>query len=108
MTSNPASRSAAATTFAPRSWPSRPAFATRTRMGRLRAARLQLDGGGEVGGERLGPVAVGLVDDEEVGRLDEPALHRLDGVPRPRREHYHCGIGRRGDGDLGLADADGL
>src|SRR5215210_4813128 len=31
MTSNPASRSARATTFAPRSWPSRPGLAMRTR-----------------------------------------------------------------------------
>src|SRR5512136_706867 len=30
MTSNPASRSARATTFAPRSWPSRPGLATST------------------------------------------------------------------------------
>src|SRR5947199_4212136 len=35
MTSIPASRSAAATTFAPRSCPSRPGFATSTRMGRF-------------------------------------------------------------------------
>ena len=34
MTSIPASRRAAATTFAPRSWPSRPGFATSTRIGR--------------------------------------------------------------------------
>src|SRR5438105_4709761 len=33
MTSMPASRSAMATTLAPRSWPSRPGLATRTRMG---------------------------------------------------------------------------
>src|SRR5258708_109650 len=33
MTSKPASRSARATSFAPRSWPSRPGFATRTRTG---------------------------------------------------------------------------
>src|SRR4249920_357636 len=32
MTSTPASRSARATTLAPRSWPSRPAFATITRI----------------------------------------------------------------------------
>src|SRR5580692_593383 len=32
MTSTPASRSARATTFAPRSWPSSPAFATITRI----------------------------------------------------------------------------
>src|SRR6185436_15484625 len=34
MTSIPASRSARATTLAPRSWPSRPGFAMTTRMGR--------------------------------------------------------------------------
>src|SRR5690348_6288971 len=41
MTSMPASRSARATTFAPRSWPSRPGFATTTRIGT--AARLLRD-----------------------------------------------------------------
>src|SRR6185503_16167633 len=40
MTSIPASRSAAATTLAPRSWPSRPGFATRTRMGRVTGRKL--------------------------------------------------------------------
>lgn len=35
MTSNPASRSARATTFAPRSCPSRPGFAMTMRVGRL-------------------------------------------------------------------------
>jgi uncharacterized membrane-anchored protein len=35
MTSMPASRSAAATTFAPLSWPSRPGLATSTRIGRI-------------------------------------------------------------------------
>src|SRR5689334_6702133 len=40
MTSMPASRSAAATTFAPRSWPSRPGFATSTRMGRSMTMKL--------------------------------------------------------------------
>src|SRR5438552_3578123 len=34
MTSKPASRRARATTLAPRSWPSSPGFATKTRMGR--------------------------------------------------------------------------
>src|SRR5947208_4005652 len=37
MTSMPASRSERAITFAPRSWPSRPAFAITTRMGRSMA-----------------------------------------------------------------------
>src|SRR5438309_662286 len=41
MTSMPASRSARATTFAPRSWPSRPGLATTTRM-RPPRARLAL------------------------------------------------------------------
>src|ERR1700722_17239142 len=35
MTSMPASRRARAMIFAPRSWPSRPGFATRTRIGGL-------------------------------------------------------------------------
>src|SRR5439155_1463323 len=42
MTSMPASRSARATTFAPRSWPSRPAFATTTRIGRLEIAGVDI------------------------------------------------------------------
>src|SRR5205807_7910753 len=37
MTSNPASRRARAMTLAPRSWPSRPGFATTTRYGRCTA-----------------------------------------------------------------------
>src|SRR4051794_34878963 len=41
MTSIPASRSARATTFAPRSWPSRPGFATTTRMREPMSTNLQ-------------------------------------------------------------------
>src|ERR1700733_10877350 len=40
MTSKPASRSARAMTFAPRSWPSSPGFATTTRYGRIIEARV--------------------------------------------------------------------
>src|SRR4051812_8054029 len=40
MTSMPASRSAAATTLAPRSWPSRPGLATRTRIGLIERTKL--------------------------------------------------------------------
>src|SRR3954454_9706524 len=40
MTSIPASRSAAATTLAPRSWPSRPGLATRTRIGLIERTKL--------------------------------------------------------------------
>src|SRR5215471_16115063 len=44
MTSMPASRSARAMTFAPRSWPSRPGLAIRTRMGRdMRARSVSVD-----------------------------------------------------------------
>src|SRR5580658_9379366 len=39
MTSIPASRSARATTFAPRSWPSSPGFAISTRIGPVRPRR---------------------------------------------------------------------
>src|SRR4029079_2957177 len=41
MTSIPASRSAAATTLAPRSWPSRPGLATRTRIGLIERIKLE-------------------------------------------------------------------
>src|SRR4051812_34205023 len=40
MTSIPASRSAAATTLAPRSWPSRPGLATRTLIGLIERTKL--------------------------------------------------------------------
>src|SRR3954469_9871336 len=40
MTSIPASRSAAATTLAPRSCPSRPGFATSTRIGLIETSKL--------------------------------------------------------------------
>src|SRR5215217_193041 len=47
-TSIPASRRAAATTLAPRSWPSRPGLATRTRIGRVGLAAIALIRGEKV------------------------------------------------------------
>src|SRR6056297_815931 len=49
MTSNPASRKALAITLAPRSWPSRPGLATRTRI--LRSSFMKCPAGVESGWE---------------------------------------------------------
>src|SRR5215469_10615550 len=101
MTSTPASRSARATTFAPRSWPSSPAFATITRIlpmaaslvhagnavlrdhrAALRAGRGQGGGRGAGGGRRGG-----------TGDFGVPAQVHLH-VPGG-----HRGARRRGDAE---------
>src|SRR5215471_8241186 len=105
MTSTPASRSARATTFAPRSWPSRPAFATITRIlpmaaslvhagnAVLRDHRAALRTRGRQGGRGAGGGRRGTRD------AGAPAQVHLD-VPGRYR-----GARRRGDaeqrGDLG-------
>ena len=62
----------------------------------------------QVADDPVGAVAVGLVDDEDVGDLEDPGLGRLDGVAHAGREQDQGGVGEPGDVDLGLADADGL
>ena len=56
----------------------------------------------------VGAVAVGLVDHEHVGDLQDAGLRRLDAVAHAGREQHDRGVGQRGDLDLGLADADRL
>ena len=55
MTSMPASRNARATILAPRSWPSRPTFATSTRIGARTVAQLH---------EAMGALEVELTAEE--------------------------------------------
>ena len=62
--------------------------------------------GGPLGG--VGEVAVGLVDDDQVGQLHDPALDALELVAAGRGGHQHEEVDEVGDGHLGLADADGL
>ncbi len=52
--------------------------------------------------------AVGLVDDEDVGDLEEPGLVRLDGVPPAGVHDDDRGVGGPRHLDLDLADADRL
>ena len=68
--------------------------------------RMRVVGGGVPG--EIGQLAVGLVDDDEVGELDDPALHALQLVAGARREQQHEQVDHAGDRDLRLADADGL
>jgi hypothetical protein len=56
----------------------------------------------------VGPVAVGLVDREDVADLEDAGLGRLDAVSHPGRQQHHGAVGQTGDLDLGLADADRL
>src|ERR1044072_9184364 len=87
MTSIPASRSDRAMIFAPRSWPSRPGFATTTRMGPLIAGRVytrsrlrrrEHDQDREVARDRMEAV-LDLRSDEH----DRAGAHRAIPVPHP-------------------------
>src|SRR4051795_3059517 len=81
MTSIPASRSARAMIFAPRSWPSRPGLATTTRILRAVGAVGAMSGAFYVREGRSGGVASGLGAElafQIAGQLD--ALQRLGEV----------------------------
>ena len=77
-----------------------PAFGVRARSQRRRVP--------QVAHGAVGALAVGLVDDEHVGDLEDAGLGRLDAVAHPGCEQHHGGVGRAGDLDLGLAHADRL
>src|SRR6185312_15429229 len=83
MTSIPASRSDLAMILAPRSWPSRPGFATTTRMGPLIAGRVytrsrlrrrEHDQDREVGGDRVEAVVDVRGDEDDRPRVDRTIL----------------------------------
>ena len=57
---------------------------------------------------RRGQVAVGLVHHDDVGQLDDPALHALQIVARAGREQQHEHVDHARDRDLRLADTDRL
>src|SRR6478672_11871804 len=89
MTSIPASRSDRAMILAPRSWPSRPGFATTTRMGPLIAGRVytrsrlrrrEHDQDREVGGDRVEAVLDLRGDEDDRPRADR-AIVLLDPHP---------------------------
>src|SRR5829696_394519 len=96
MTSMPASRSARAMIFAPRSWPSRPGLATTTRILRLLVAALTapilLD-------DQL-HLLVRRPVDRAVDRVGAALLHLLAVGPRG----LHAGV----ELDRALADRDGV
>ena len=56
----------------------------------------------------VGAVEIGLVDDQDVGDLEQPCLHGLDVVAEARRGHDDAHVGDVDDVDLALAGADGL
>jgi hypothetical protein len=59
----------------------------------------------QVPGDLPGAVAVGLVDHEDVGDLEDAALGHLDHVAESGRERDDGGVGPPGDLDLRLPDA---
>ena len=58
-------------------------------------------------GRRLG-IDVGLVDDDDVGQLDDPSLDRLQVVARVGQLEQHEDVDHAGHGRLRLAHAHGL
>ena len=55
-----------------------------------------------------GPGEIGLVDDEDVGDLEDAGFEDLNGVPGRGRRDHDGRVGRLHDLELGLADADRL
>ena len=53
---------------------------------------------------RVRALAIGLVDDEDVGDLEQPRLHRLHRVAGLRHEHDDDRVRQAHDVELGLAD----
>ena len=77
----------------------------------LRAGVDHAEGPREILGGHLGlpdPLAVGLVDRDDVGDLEDALLDALQLVARPREREEQEGVDHAGDRDLRLADADGL
>ena len=66
------------------------------------------DGLAEVPHRAVGPLSVGLVDDEHVGDLEDAGLGGLDAVAHPGGEEDHRRVGGAGDLHLRLTHADGL
>src|SRR4029450_2912100 len=58
----------------------------------------------QVAGDHPGAVAVGLVDHEDVGYLEDAGLGDLDGVAEPGGQGDQGGVGQGGHLDLRLAD----
>ena len=56
----------------------------------------------------LRPLAVRLVDHEQVPDLHQPGLHGLDAVSRLRHQHHHRGVRGLGHLELALSHPDGL
>ena len=73
-------------------------------------ARIGLEGQGafEVLQRPLRALAVGLVDHQHVGDLEQSRFHRLDVVAEAGRRYDHAHVGDLGDVDIGLAGADRL
>src|SRR5581483_1681629 len=97
MTSMPASRSARATTLTPRSWPSRPTFASSTRIGALTTVVLALlasraGPSWREGGRRrkaYGPVSPSTLGADRDRNRHEPAVGRpLPPRTAPRADNF--------------------
>ena len=90
------------------------ALVVQGRGGEDRRLRLVLRTGADVEQEAEGveedvrPREVGLVDQDQVRRLDDPGLERLDHVPGPRLKDEDDEVGGGHHVELGLADADRL
>ena len=57
---------------------------------------------------RVRELSVGLVDDDEVGELHDPALQALELVASAGRDEHEEQVDHRGDLHLRLADTDRL
>ena len=74
----------------------------------VRRGQRHLEHGRYRGGHAVGAVAVGLVDDVEVGYLHHAGLQRLDGISGLGNQGDGHGVGHAHDAQFGLAHADGF
>src|SRR5688500_4940066 len=98
MTSMPASRKASANTFAPRSWPSRPGLAMRTRI--LRAAVMHLSPYDEQASQLVGYRITKGLHCQTPDQTLWASIHKMSGRRKGRRHmrHLRAGLGHQQNG----------
>lgn len=70
------------------------------------AAIAELDEMAQVSHRRVGAIAVGFVDHEDIGHLENAGLDRLNAVAHPGGHQHECGVGETRHLHFALAHPD--